>query len=111
MWSGFGTFFSSHECGCLKKTSGRFRDKGQRLLFCKGVASHTAQETSTRIAHRKSRSSSGNKPFRCLPKEETRIAAASLTWIRQHYCLNFQINVKGVRRAAPLLETKRALPT
>lgn len=28
----------------LKKTSGRFRDKGQRLLFCKGVASHTAQE-------------------------------------------------------------------
>jgi hypothetical protein len=46
-----------------------------------------------------------------LPKEEPRIAAASLTWIRQHYCLNFQINVKGVRRAAPLLETKRALPT
>ena len=29
--------------GEVEKTSGRFRDKGQRLLFFKGVASHTAQ--------------------------------------------------------------------
>ena len=38
-----GAYVRHPRTGEVEKTSGRFRDKGQRLLFFQGVASHTAQ--------------------------------------------------------------------
>jgi hypothetical protein len=38
-----GAYVRHPRTGEVEKTSGRFRDKGQRLLFFKGVASHIAQ--------------------------------------------------------------------
>jgi hypothetical protein len=38
-----GAYVRHSHMGEVEKTSGRFRDKGQRLLFFKDVASHIAQ--------------------------------------------------------------------
>ncbi len=69
------------------KMRGALGKKGQRLLFFEGDASHITQARPLKFAHRrKPRNSFSRKPLRCASKAKSKIAAPSLTSIRQCYC-------------------------
>ena len=52
--------------GEVEKTSGRFRDKGERLLFFKGRCLTHRPRASTRFVHRRNQSPSRDKPLQCF---------------------------------------------